>query len=97
MPPSIVYSLVFIIFLSLGLILNGFMVIEIPITIPVEAVGAQAETTVTQTNGQDNQIAGMMAESRSLNLMDVQDRTIEMFGNLQEPGQSTGNGVNHEQ
>ncbi|MCP5046768.1 MAG: hypothetical protein GY940_06325 [bacterium] len=79
--PSVVYSLVFIVFLGLGIAVNNFLVL--PTAVPPEGLQTQPVEEVY--------MAQLFDESRQLSLIDVQDTTMNLF-NGQDNGQDNGNG-----
>jgi anti-sigma factor RsiW len=70
--PSLVYSFVFIIFCLLGLMLNPNL--KPQIQEPVKVSTLSSSTTISD-------YSALLAESQQLNLIEIQDRTIEMVYN----------------
>lgn len=70
--PSLAYSIVFIVFCILGLLLNPQM--KSPITEPVSM-------TITTDSADYADYSTLLSESQQLNLIEIQDKTIEMVYN----------------
>ncbi|MCP4217700.1 MAG: hypothetical protein GY765_23860 [bacterium] len=68
--PSFVYSFVFILFLLLGFLINGAIENQTPAL-------SQQEIQLTETIEGDG-FTAILAESRSLNLIDVHDTSLDM-------------------
>ncbi|MCP4153265.1 MAG: hypothetical protein GY757_36375 [bacterium] len=89
--PSLLYSLVFIIFCLLGFMLNPYLKPQAAPVIPTEIMMASINTPMVST------IAGysdILTQSRDLNLMGIQDKTLEMVYN--RTGSNGNNGNNGE-
>ncbi len=67
--PSVVYSIVFILFLGLGIMVNGMF--NTPEALPTENI----QTTLPQ----EVYITQLLNESHQLSLIDVQDTTMALF------------------
>jgi len=70
--PSLVYSFVFVIFCLLGLMLNPNLKPQIQEPVKISTVSSSA--TISD-------YSALLAESQKLNLIEIQDKTIEMVYN----------------
>jgi len=70
--PSLVYSIVFILFCFLGLMLNPNLKPQVKEPVKVSTLSGSAAIS---------DYSALLAESQQLNLIEIQDRTIEMVYN----------------
>lgn len=70
--PSMAYSLIFLVFLGLGLLVNGFFAPTGQDSLQVNAGLNEDDLVLTQ----------LLDETRQLSLLHVQDQTFDLFGDL---------------
>ncbi len=73
--PSVVYSIVFIVFLALGFWMKG----ELTMKVDLAESQIAANEIVLEQLSRDNQLTGLLGESQGLSLIQVQEQTLALL------------------